>query len=171
MKNTKRIPNDGRGLNLPDDLTSRGALYIPFTPEPKKRLRPIKASTKAIDLAVGEGELLARILEHKDVTPEIANCIRVLAVGACLYTAKNLDTHELSPELIRDIYPWGKLAHRKMRDQFMLVMADVKRDMPRMYETTFPNISKGGAKLKAKKKTGVIKSVRPALPPWPCAFD
>jgi hypothetical protein len=121
-----------------DDFTRRRTLRVPFTPEPKK-LRTIKGTSKAVDVAVGEGELLARILEHKDVTPEIANSIRAITVGACLYVAKELDTHELAPQLTRDIYPWGKLAHPGMRDLFMSLLADVKRDMPRLYKTVFPN--------------------------------
>jgi hypothetical protein len=123
-------------------------LYIPFTPEQKKRLRPFNATDKAVRHAVGQGELLARILEHEDVTAEIANCIRVIAVGACLYVAKHLDTHELDPQLIREIYPWAKLAHPKIHDLLMLIMVDVKRDMPRMYETIFPNHSNKGDKAK-----------------------
>jgi hypothetical protein len=122
-----------------DDLDRRRTLHVPFTPAPKRKLRIIKGTPKAIEVAAGEGELLARILEHKDVTPEIANSIRGITVGACLYVAKELDTHELAPELVRDIYPWGKLAFPGIGDLFLSLLVDVKHDMPRMYKTIFPN--------------------------------
>ena len=97
------MPRKAKQLNL-----NRRQFYpVPLTLEPRRKLRFIDGSKEDVKMAVNEAEFLARILEHKQVTPEITNTIRVLTVTACLILAKELDTHHVEPEMVRDIYPYA----------------------------------------------------------------
>jgi len=125
-------------------LSKRQFYPVPVTLEPKQKLRIIKASKQDVHMAVNEAEFVARILEHKQVTPEIANTIRALTAVACLFIAKALDTHEAEPQMVRDFWPYARLIKSvAMRELFESLMVDIKRDAPRLFKSM---VSSKGAK-------------------------
>lgn len=129
-------------------------LHVPFTPNPKRKLRFLSqdSSEQEAGVAVAEAEILARILEDKHCPPEIQNSIRALMVGACLWTAKALDTHHVEPELVRDIYPYGRaIMGKQLRELFESLLVDLKRTAPGIFDSFFdPQQKKKPAKGKKK---------------------
>ncbi len=126
-------------LDLPLDQTA--VLYVPFTPEPKRKLRYFSQETtqKETGVFVAEAEVLARILEHKDCPPDIRNTIRALMIGACVYTAKALDTHHVDPQMPRDLWPYARAVEgKKLRDMFESLLDDLQQAAPEIYDSFFP---------------------------------
>jgi len=124
-------------------------LPVPFTPEPKRKMRYLSEDTskKEVGVAVAEAEILARMIENKHSTPQITNAIRALMVGACLHAAKGLDTHHIDPQMVRDVYPYGRVIESKFtRQLFESLMIEVKTTAPRLYESVL------GAKPKKKRR-------------------
>lgn len=134
------------GIGVNPDLHGRGFLPIPYTSLPKRRMKPFDVSDVDIDTAAARGEFIARVLESEELTPNMRNTARILIIAACLYTAKALDTHHPDPQMARDFYPWLSLVDRKrngLDSIFQLFVDDLAHEMPKFYETYFPN-KKGG---------------------------
>lgn len=129
------------------DTRRRRPMVVPVTPDPRRIMRPYgsEAAKEDVDAAVLEAEFLARILEHEKVTPKLVNTIRFLVAGACLYVAKELDTHQIDPQLVRDILPYASAVNRPFfRQAFEWLIEDVRRDAPRLLPAMLGKGKKGG---------------------------
>lgn len=116
------------------ELSQRKYLHVPFTLEPKRKMRVITGTKDEIRIAVAEAEFFARALESKKATPDIRNTVRAATAGACLYVAKALDTHQVDAQLVRDIYPYARVLAPQLGKIFESFVAEMQTNAPRLYK-------------------------------------
>lgn len=120
------------------NLKEQQFYIVRFAFEPKTKLLTYDFPDAEIDVAVTEAEFLAKVLESELVTENLAMTIRALLFGSCLYFAESLEYYKPDPQMIRDIYPFGRMVKKEifsaMFDSFLI---ELSNDAPELYKSFF----------------------------------
>jgi hypothetical protein len=96
----------------------------------KRKMKDTPPDDVALD-AVHEAEFLAKVLEHPDTPPHVRGAIRFLMIGAVGKLRGYLQHHKTDGEMVRDIYPYGRLACvGPMGNAFQIVFDEIRREAP-----------------------------------------
>lgn len=133
-------------------LGNRRPLFVPFTPDTKRRLKPISATREQVQMYAARAELMKRVLHDDRCTPHLRELGRCLTVGACLYLAKALDSHQVDAQLLFDIWPWANAVEPKKFQVFLdMFMQDLAEHAPEIHLEYFPQEKQTTGKRKSKR--------------------
>jgi hypothetical protein len=111
----------------------------------ERKMKDTPAMDADLD-AVHEAEFLAKVLEHPDTPPQVRGSIRFLMIGACGKLREYLKHHNTDGEMVRDIYPYGRLACvEPMGNAFQIVFDEILRDAPHVVNEIQEQTNREGA--------------------------
>lgn len=127
-------------------------MFVPVTLGTKRRLKPISAERERVKMYAARGELFKRVLLDKRCTPELRETGRCLMIGACLYLAQALDSHQVETQMFVDIWPYANVVEpKKFQIFFDMFMQDLANHAPEIYLEYFPREKQTASKRKSKR--------------------
>jgi hypothetical protein len=112
--------------------------FVLFTVYPQHELKKYDATDDEIELAVLEAELLKRVVEDEQTPFSVILTIRSLIFGSCLHIAKSLETHTPDETMVRDIYPYARIASSESVERlYDLFLEKLATEAPEIYKSFF----------------------------------